>query len=216
MLCPSRGRPERAAELRRGWDAVTTSADLLIAVDENDPRLAEYGDDVQVMGPPHLGLGPILNELAAQHAVRYDYIGFLGDDHRPRTPEWDRHLISALDGRLGVSYGDDLIQGRKAATAVVISAPIVTALGYMVPAGVIHLYMDIFWLQLGHDLGNLAYVPEVVMEHMHPTAEKADWDEGYARANSIVAYSRDEWAYEAYLSSLWPGELARIRGILAG
>lgn len=216
MLCPSRGRPENIAELRRVWGETTTDADLLVAVDENDPKISEYGTDVQVMGPPHLGLGPILNELATQYASQYDYVGFLGDDHRPRTHGWDRTLIGGLEGRHGVAYGDDQIQGKKAATAVVISSPILTALGYMVPPGVIHLYMDNFWVQLGMDLGNVAYRPDVIMEHMHPTAQKAAWDDGYSRVNSIIAYSRDEWAYREYLASLWPSELARIKGILGG
>lgn len=216
MLCPSRGRPEKVAELRKLWPQVTTDADLLVAVDEDDPKAAEYGTDVQVMPGKTPGLGPILNTLTAQFAPQYDYVGFLGDDHRPRTPGWDRMLIDALEGRPGVAYGDDRFQSKKAATAVVISSDILIALGYMVPPGVIHLYMDIFWVQLGMDLGNAQYCPKVTMEHMHPLAGKAPWDDGYARVNSIVAYSRDEWAYDAYLASMWPGELARIRGILGG
>ncbi len=216
MLCPSRGRPGNVARLRSIWDDVTVDADLLVAVDENDPKIGEYGTDVQVMGPPHLGLGPILNELATQYATKYDYVGFLGDDHLPGTYGWDRALIGALEGRHGVAYGEDQIQGKRAATAVVISSPILSALGYMVPPGVIHLYMDIFWIQLGMGLGNVAYCPDVIMEHVHPTAEKAKWDEGYARVNSIEAYSRDEQAYQSYMFSRWPGELERIRGILGG
>ena len=160
MLCPSRGRPGNVAELRRIWDDVTIDADLLVAVDEDDPKLAEYGTDVQMMPGVSPGLGPILNTLCTQHASRYDYVGFLGDDHRPRTHGWDRMLIGALEGRHGVAYGDDQIQSKRAATAVVMSAPIVTALGYMVPPGVIHLYMDVFWVQLGLGLGERAVLPE--------------------------------------------------------
>ena len=220
MLCPSRGRPGSINDpdtgLRATWGEVTTDADLLVAVDEDDPHVREYGTDVQVMPGHTPGLGPILNTLTSQFASQYDYIGFLGDDHRPRTVGWDRMLIDELHGKPGVAYGDDLFQGKKAATAVVISTDILIALGYMVPPGVLHLYMDIFWIQLGMDLGNVQYCPWVVMEHMHPSAGKGTWDDGYSRANSIVAYSRDEWAYEAYLTSMWPGELERIRGILGG
>ncbi len=216
MLCPSRGRPDKVAELRELWDEVTVDADLLIAVDEDDPVVREYGTDVQVMPGVSPGLGPILNTLTAQFASQYDYVGFLGDDHRPRTHGWDRMLIGGLEGRHGVAYGDDLYQGKRAATAVVISAPILSALGYMVPPGIIHLYMDLFWVQLGMSLGNAVYRDDVIMEHMHPSVHKADWDFGYMRANSIIAFSRDEQAYEAYMYSLWPGELVRIQGILGG
>lgn len=214
MLCPSRGRPGNVADLRRIWDDVTIDADLLIAVDEDDPVVAEYGTDVQVMPGVSPGLGPILNTLTVQYASQYDYVGFLGDDHRPRTHGWDRMLIGAMEGRHGVAYGDDRFQSKRAATAVVISSPILTALGYMVPPGVIHTWMDIFWIQLGLGLGNVRYCPDVTMEHMHPSAGKGTWDDGYSRVNSITACSRDEQAYQSYMTSLWPGELLRIQGIL--
>jgi hypothetical protein len=216
MLCPSRGRPQNVAELRELWPKVTAGADLLVAVDEDDPKAGEYGTDVQVMGPPHLGLGPILNELAPRFAHQYDYVGFLGDDHRPRTPGWDQKLVDALGGRPGVAYGDDQHQGKRAATAVVISSDVLIALGYMVPPGVIHMYMDIFWVQMGKDLGNLAYCPDVIIEHCHPHAGKAPWDEGYERVNTIERYSRDELGWLLYQAGMWPSELERIRGILAG
>ena len=49
MLCPSRGRPGNITELRAAWDQVTESAELLVAVDDDDPALPGYGRDVRVL-----------------------------------------------------------------------------------------------------------------------------------------------------------------------
>jgi len=78
---------------------------------------------------------------------------------------------------------------------------IVKALGGMVPQGMIHLYLDNFWMKLGQDLGALRYMPEVIVEHLHPVAGKAEWDEGYLAVNAQEVYSADFEAMNAYLAS---------------
>lgn len=212
-LCPSRGRPENVAELRRAWRLVTGGeAELLVAVDDDDPELPAYmaGGPVRVVHGVRW-YGPILNTLAPEYASRYAAIGSLSDDHRPRTDGWSRKLLAALDGRMGVAYGDDLFQGKRVPTAALISAPVISALGYMTPPGVLHLETDTFWAQLGRDLGNLAWCPDVIIEHQHPSAGKAPWDEGYARVNSPERYADDEAAYGRFLTGCWPGDLARLQ-----
>jgi hypothetical protein len=195
------------------WGDVTQDADLLITCDDDDPAAGQYGPGVRVMSGPRR-LGPILNALAVAAAPRYEAVGTLGDDHRPRTPGWDRRLMTALAGRPGVAYGDDLFQGPLLPTAVVISSAVILALGYMVPPGVMHLYMDNFWLRLGHDLGVLEYCPDVIIEHVHPSAGKAEWDDGYARVNSAENAAADYTAWDDFLHGQWPGDLARLRETL--
>lgn len=212
MLCPSRGRPGNITELRAAWDEVTDNAELLVAVDDDDPKLPEYGD-ARVLSSPRR-LGPILNALAAEAASGYDAVGFLGDDHRPRTPGWDTQLLAALDGRPGVAYGNDLHQGGRLPTAVVISSAVIRALEYMVPPVLEHLYLDDFWRQLGLDLGHLEYLPDVIIEHCHPNAGKASWDDGYERVNSPEQNTADSAAYTQFMSSVWPSDLARLRETL--
>jgi hypothetical protein len=94
---------------------------------------------------------------------------------------------------------------------VVISSVIIRALGYMVPPGLEHLYLDDFWKRLGQDLGHLEYLPDVIIEHCHPNAGKATWDDGYERVNSPGQNAWDRAAYGAFLGGRWPGELARLR-----
>jgi hypothetical protein len=221
MLCPSRGRPAAVAELLTAWRATTREASLVVAVDDDDPELAGYqaldwdAGAVLRTGPPQR-LGPLLNTLAPFYAAHgEDFIGFLGDDHRPRTQGWDKELAGELAGGPGVAYGNDLFQGGKLPTACVISGDVISVLRYMVPPGCTHLYLDNFWTQLGADLGRLRYRDDVIIEHMHPHAGKGTWDEGYARVNNVAMYQADGMAYTTFLTQRWPGDSARLKAELA-
>jgi hypothetical protein len=71
----------------------------------------------------------------------------------------------------------------------------------MVPPNMKHLYLDNFWKKLGEDLGALTYLEDVIVEHMHPVAGKAEWDEGYREVNAQEVYSADALAYKNYIES---------------
>ena len=219
-LCPSRGRPGQVAELREAWDTVTgPEAELVVAVDADDPDLPAYqaGGPVRVIRP--LGwYGPILNMLAPGNAARCRHLGFLSDDHRPRTIGWSAALAAALDGRPGVAYGNDLIKGAEVATAALLDSRIITALGYAAPEGVLHMDTDTFWTRTGLDLGNLQYLPDVIIEHCHPVAGKGVQDAGYHRVNTPERHYLDRMAYQKFLGERWygpDGDLARLREKLA-
>jgi hypothetical protein len=64
-----------------------------------------------------------------------------------------------------------------------------------------HLYFDNFVKQLGIDLGCLIYLPDVIIEHLHPAAGKAEMDEGYARVNQPKWYEEDLLTLQKYLRS---------------
>jgi hypothetical protein len=120
-----------------------------------------------------------------------------GDDHRVRTRGWDEALTDAA-GPVGIAYGDDLIQGVELPTSVVMSSDIVRTLGQMVPPTLQHLFVDDYWKALGIGIGQLHYVPEVVIEHMHPSAGKAEMDDSYAITNHPDRYESDSAAWKAY------------------
>lgn len=224
MLCPSRGRPSKVAELLHAWHATSTPgvAELLIALDDDDPQLEGYQTmcwDLRATSftvAPRARLGPTLNRLAAERAGQHFAVGFLGDDHRPRTPCWDACMVAALrDLGTGVAYGNDLLQGENLASAVVMTSDIVVTLGYMVPPGMVHLYLDNFWMALGRSLGRLAYLPDVVLEHAHPIAGKAEWDAGYAEVNAPEQYRADGQRFAAYLARDLDRDLEKLRARMA-
>ena len=100
-----------------------------------------------------------------------------------------------------MAYGNDLLQGQRLPTMIAMTSDIVKALGGMVPPKMKHLYLDNFWKKLGEDLEALTYIDAVVVEHMHPVAGKAEWDEGYKEVNAQEIYSFDALAYQNYIQS---------------
>lgn len=126
-------------------------------------------------------------------------VASFGDDHRPRTAGWDTRFMEVLhELRTGIVYGDDKLQGAALPTAVAMTSDIVRALGHMAPGSMRHLYIDNYWKELGEAAGCIRYLPDVVIEHMHPGAGKAPMDEHYARVNSRESYEHDHAAFEAY------------------
>lgn len=204
VLVPSRGRPSNIARLAEGWFTTGAVAHLVVCVDSDDPELigyesvAEDFDLVLRVGTPSR-IGPILNEVAPALAPNYDVIGFMGDDHLPRTLGWDAE-IEAASTPWTVVYGNDLLQGPNLATAAFLGTGIVQTLGKFVPEGFEHLYLDNFWMGLGRGLGTLTYLPHVVIEHLHYINGKAPQDALYAEVNSAGMYQRDGARWHEYES----------------
>ncbi|ANZ35222.1 hypothetical protein BBK82_03190 [Lentzea guizhouensis] len=232
MIVPTRGRPHNIAALLEAWSETTVGdTELLIALDDDDPALSEYLTIKPEMewppAPVHpprwisqsrLRLAGTLNALAVAEAQggRHKAIGFMGDDHRPRTRGWDAAFSTALaDLGTGVVYGNDLIQGAALPTAVAMTADVIAALGYMVPPGLVHLYLDNAWLSIGEGIGRIRYLPEVVIEHMHPLAGKAPQDDGYREVNSEQQYLADRKSYEDWVNGGLDQDLAKLRALLA-
>jgi hypothetical protein len=78
------------------------------------------------------------------------------------------------------------------------TADIVRAIGRTVPAIVQHLYCDNAVRDLGQAAGCLRYLPDVVIEHMHPTAGKSEWDDGYRAVNSADRRADDKRIYQRW------------------
>ena len=207
-LVPTRGRPMNAAQLLSAHEELSTASDLLFVIDANDPEHDQYHFEVgqelcMTIDNTSRGMAYPINKAANAIAKqdKYDFFAFLGDDHRPRTAGWDAILIQAMQRRPSMAYGNDLFQGQRLPTMIAMTSDIVKALGGMVPPKMKHLYLDNFWKKLGEDLGSLTYIDAVVVEHMHPVAGKAEWDEGYKEVNAQEVYSFDALAYQNYIQS---------------
>ena len=201
VIVPSRGRPEAAQELAEAFAETCTADTLLVfAVDNDDERLPDYQKQDRVAQADSRSMVQSLNAAAVLVLADEPFaIGFMGDDHRPRTEGWDTAYLDALhELGTGIVYGDDLLQRWRLPTQVAMTSDIVRALGYMAPPSLTHMYVDNFWLDLGRQAGCLRYLPDVVVEHMHPVAGKADWDDGHKRVNAPAMYERDRIAYARF------------------
>lgn len=212
VIVPSRGRPHAVAELAEAFLNTSYNGDtrLWFAVDSDDPDLDGYREEVDALACQRIAVIPVvggcmaraLNEAAmvAVSDPATTAVGFMGDDHRPRTPGWDSaYLFALVRMRVGIVYGDDQLQSQALPTQCAMSASIVRALGWMCPPALRHLWIDNFWLDLGQKAGCLRYLPDVVVEHMHPYNGKAEMDEGYERVNSLEIIDADRAAYGRYV-----------------
>lgn len=215
VIVPSRGRPQNIERLVQDWiDTVTADAILHVLVDADDPELDGY---LKIEGAPFLdlqvqperGLNRILNNAAVIEASYTEIVGFMGDDHAPRTIGWDQRILEVLSGNTGVAYGDDLLMGETIPTAAFITSNLVRCLGWYSPPALTHLCLDVFWKLLG-EATTLHYLPEIVIEHMHPANGKAEFDERYAAVNNPEMVKRDADAWYAYLGAEWPFDRARL------
>lgn len=210
VLVPSRGRPESVVRVVQAWidtDAYDV-AELCFVIDRDDPKYAGYFGCASEL--PNLGhtvvsfvtmdhwepMVPKLNRVASQAADSWQYLAFMGDDHLPRTKGWAQAYAAQLAGMgTGIVSCPDGLRADDLPTQWAMTADIVRALGKMVPPAVDHLYCD----NAIRDLGVLAecgaWLPELLIEHMHPLAGKADPDDGYVKVNSAERYRLDREAY---------------------
>lgn len=220
-IVPSRGRPQAAAEMAATFrDTCTADTRLVFAVDRDDPTFEDYlplsdpGNQVDVFIHPAPSSMVVALNFAARHVSQFVHaVAFMGDDHRPRTVGWDRTYLDTLaELRTGIVYGNDLLQGENIPTQVAMTADIVRTLGHMAPPTLTHLFVDNYWLDLGNGAECIRYLPDVIVEHLHPFAAKAAMDDGYARVNDPQMYARDGAAYTAYAPQLM-ADILKVRAL---
>ena len=226
VICPSRGRPDAAAEVMKTFQATAVDLDtrLWFIVDPDDGTADDYPNDTsepsvltyQLEVKPALsGMLPPLNMAISIHEImgKSDVVGFVGDDHRFRTEGWDAAIEDWLEGHPGIAYADDLLKGVELPTQWFVSRPIVDEFGMGLPT-LRHLYIDNYWKAFGSAAGCLYYLPDIVIEHMHPTAGKSEWDDSYRSSNSAAMYAADSSAYGAWLETGFSGDVERLKEII--
>jgi hypothetical protein len=240
VIVPTRSRPHNILPVVEAWletDAFDT-ADLLFGIDYDDPARDEYlyqlhraqeevGDEAPTarlrihQSPRHEQLVPKLNSISGLHAGLPGSpfaVGFAGDDHRPRTRGWAGVMLGTLrEMRTGIVYPDDGYQGENIPTSWVMTADIARILGgRQVPAPVEHLFCDNAVRDLGRAAGCLQYLPEVLVEHMHPNAPggKAPSDEQYERVNAKPQWRADRRTYREWRAHDLPRQAAEISALM--
>ena len=129
-VVPSRGRPENVKRLAQAFKKTETRCDLWVVIDDNDWERKAYEKNAEeydygyiviennsngMAQPLNKGVEILMDDSRYDH---YEYFGFMGDDHLPRTPFWDYILTLAIPyPKNGISYGNDLFQGANLPTA---------------------------------------------------------------------------------------------------
>ncbi len=220
-VVPTRNRVENALGLLTTFYNTSMADDsgLLFVVGTEDPRLKEYKERIpenHLIIFPERGIVKAMNYVVScGYTEKYEAVGFMGDDHRPRTVGWDRDYLRALrESGDGFVYGNDLLMGEKIPTQVAISSSIIEALGHFGNPRFTHLNVDVSWKDLADAIGRRWYLEDVIIEHMHPAVGKAKDDSGYNWANSTVMVNLDGRAYQDWKKHDFKKEVARIKAVL--
>lgn len=212
IIVPSMGRPKNAQRLLDQILATTTSDDevyITFAVDHSDPTQYNYPvlHTEEVVGG---SMVKALNEVAVAQADDFEYLAFLGDDTLPHG-DWYAKVMEALQSQKNsIVYGNDLIHGEGLPTSVFMDANIVRTLGYMAPPNQRQLFVDNYWKALGVGLGTLQYLPETIIEHLHPIVQKAPSDASYEQAYSQDRWAEDKEAFIEYMEHQFQVDLDRL------
>lgn len=216
VLVPSRGRPDRALAMTRSvLDTAIRRVAVVVIVDADDPSLEEYRAqpwpgrvELRVL-EERLGYTASLNRIAREWWMRVPILGAFGDDVAFRTMGWDLEVRRVLR-RPGIAFGDDLVHGKNHPTAVFMHTAVARALGWLALPATSHQWADDGWKRLGEETGLLRFMPDVVLEHLHPAVGKAPWDDTYA---SVFDEDRARRDYEGFGRWLEEGLKADVRKV---
>jgi hypothetical protein len=192
ILAPTWKRPESAARLRASVYAMSPGAHLMFL----------HGEEPTAVK---------MNRAAPVVAKHFDYIGFLGDDALPVTPDWDEMLIDAITGMGGTGLACPRSDTRPGHPEhYIVSSDMVRALGWMFLPSLKHYYTDDVWRDLATGLGRLAYVEAAYVDHRHFT-RGAPKDEVYQRSEAWGP--QDRLAYLAWRVDGFYADLAKLEAV---
>lgn len=184
-------------------------------VDADDPTLPGYINHElpMICLPERVGYTASLNAVASSLWDRGGILGAFGDDVCFQTRGWDKIVEETLRAP-GIAYGDDLIHGKNHPSAVFMSSVIAKALGWLALPATTHQWADDGWKRLGQETGLLRFMPDVIVEHMHPGVGKAEWDDTY---RSVFEDARAKADYDGFMGWVDAGlaeDAAKVRASL--
>lgn len=163
------------------WEAV----ECLVYLDEDDPHLAAYEkiNGIKVTVGPRISISEAWNLIAAKASG--SILMLCADDLLFRTEGWDKLIAQEFEkvlDRIVLVYGRDGYQDEALATHPFLHRNWMKTVGYFVPPYFTASYDDTWLNDVADMIGRKRFVPEVLIEHMHPAAGKALSDQTYDEA----------------------------------
>jgi glycosyl transferase/beta-hydroxylase protein BlmF len=185
LLCPTRGRVKGAKEL---LDSALSTADdpsrveVLFYVDSDDELAEEYkrvlGDRVTIGEP--MSVSKSWNIIAGK--CTGDILIMANDDIVYRTQGWETKIAkeaSKFEDGIYCMWTEDGINGPNHCAIPIVSRKWYETLGYFTP-GIFKFFFNDTWLMdIGRKVGRLHYIEDVLMEHLHFSVKKSEFDDTY-------------------------------------
>lgn len=219
IIIPTRSsggtRVQSLDRLIKSWRKTTYGySDIMCVFDKDDVH--NYTDILPPLGQSwvmdRMLLVDKLNKVATQPQLLENYhtLCFVGDDVVFETEGWDEQITDWMLGHHpGVCYCNDLLQGENLPNNVFLSSKIVKAQGYMVPPVMKHYYIDNYWKDLGIRLGSIKYFPDIIIEHLHWSNNKAEKDELYSESEKMMG--EDQRAFDKYRAEQFDSDIEKIK-----
>lgn len=202
-LVATRSRPDQLDRLLEcAQKTGTKHVTWFVGLDDDDEQNYPRRPDVEYVVTPRAQLAVKTNELAALTWNDFPILAQFDDDQWPRTYGWDTKVIAAmeqLDG--GLVYTDDGWMGEQTPVCPFWPAAYAREIGWLYHPDLIHLFADNTLLELSKALQRRTYLPNVLIEHVHPIIGKSEWDDSYRESNSGDTWAHDEAVFKAYAAS---------------
>jgi len=201
----------------------SVGTNLLIYLNEDDPRLHEY-QYVSQYAIRELGVsmavGPrkFIAEVYNLYATSFDYPYYapVNDDHYFITPGWDQKLINILEEKgqgWGIAMADDKLTDWDKflhPSGCIVSGKMVRTLGYMVYPKIQHIGIDVMLMKLCKGINRLFPTRDVVIEHRHWINGKRTIDDNYRWVYGDAQQTYGNEAVREYMFKQYKTDVAKI------
>ena len=168
---------------------------------------------------PHIELTGAINALFRQFPNHARY-GLLADHNRPAAPGWWRKLEAAA-GPWGIACATAREHRthprhgwRRLEAGTCIGGELARALGWLLPPCTLHLYADDILEAIGHELGCLTFLEELLVDDLRVGAGEGAPDANHARLFRGEPYAaRDAAACEVFMKRELRPLLAQLRAV---
>lgn len=197
ILLPSRRRPEHLKRFFTSAKATNTTSPGIVIIDAQDyianadeylilekefflPNWKIHISRSESMGDKIRELWPFYKDC--------EYIGIVNDDHVLVSVEWDKKLISKLDGTNFTSCEDNWVASQEnslPAGATIWSGPLIRAVGYIFPMDLQHTFIDNIWSYLGLETNCWIKDLSVIVAHKHVDKGEAEPDDTHKKMQNF-------------------------------
>jgi len=126
-----------------------------------------------------------------------DWVGTVTDDVVPETQDWEQKLLMHHDRRAIISCNDGKLAPRRMCGAIIWPVDLFRVVGYWVPSGFLHCFVDDIWEITGRDANCWRVNMDVTVRHLHP------WVTGQEDETHRHSYRADKWANDQALFEEW-------------
>lgn len=220
LLVPTRARPDSlhrfvasALEMANAPEAVEVVAYIDRDDDSYDGRIPPH---TKALHGPRCVLSDTWNRCFAY--AQGDIVAACGDDVVFRSPGWDTAVLAAfarIPDRIAYVHGRDGHHDSDFGPHGFLHRRWVDVLGYVVPPWYTADYSDTWVNDVSDAIRRRVYLPDVFMEHLHPSWGTAEIDTTHEERLARMAEQRPDLLYASpEHQALRAADVAKLRALI--